>query len=82
MQKKKFVNKQNPLAVELKINASLRGGEKFYSKRSEKNNETYRKKLEKFLNENKFKIKTNSSYNSLFGWFSPITEKPEAFWLD
>ncbi|MEY5133811.1 MAG: hypothetical protein RLZZ198_1815 [Bacteroidota bacterium] len=109
--KKIFVNKHNPLVVELKINASIKGEKSSIQRdlrkikdylhkengnfsfeygivlnlgipKSLKNNETYRKKLEKLLNENKFKIKTNSSYNLLFGWFNPITEKPEAFWLD
>ena len=47
-----------------------------------KNVETYNIKLEKLLNENKFKKKTKSSYNLLFGWFNPIINKPEVFWLD
>jgi hypothetical protein len=47
-----------------------------------KNRELYSQKLEKLLNANKFKTNTKSSYNLLFGWFNPLNNKPEVFWLD
>jgi hypothetical protein len=43
---------------------------------------TYSDKLEKLLNNNKFNSPTKSSHNLLFGWFNPIINKPEVFWLD